>query len=296
VGRLSLPNPVGLAAGFDKNCELSRALFDIGFGYLTLGTVTLNPRKGNPKPRIWRYPGKSIVNSMGLPNQGAERIASNLSKHRTERCPVIVSVSGLNVEEFVQCYRVIEPLVDGIELNISTPNTVGVRIFQQPDVLEKLLDAITGARTPDKPVWVKVPPYFNAEDRENVLELVELCIKNSIDGVTAINTKMVQEPRASIGTGGLSGPLIFEDMLRIVADIYRYTDGKIPINACGGISSALDAWQAFEAGASSVQIYTAFIYEGPALISKINRGLLEMLERSKMSSLHEVVGSGLRQR
>lgn len=296
VGRLSLPNPVGLAAGFDKNCELSTALFDIGFGYLTLGTVTLNPREGNPKPRIWRYPGKSIVNSMGLPNQGAEHIASNLSKHRSERCPVIVSVSGLNVEEFVHCYRVIEPLVDGIELNISTPNTVGVRIFQQPDVLKKLLDAITGARTPDKPVWVKVPPYFNAKDRENVLELVELCIKNSIDGVTAINTKMVQEPRASIGTGGLSGPLIFEDMLRIVADIYRHTDGKIPINACGGISSALNAWQAFEVGASSVQIYTAFIYEGPALISKINRGLLEMLERSKMSSLHEVVGSGLRQR
>ena len=291
-----MPNPVGLAAGFDKNCELSTALFDIGFGYLTLGTVTLNPREGNPKPRIWRYPGKSIVNSMGLPNQGAEHIASNLSKHRTERCPVIVSVSGLNVEEFVQCYRVIEPLVDGIELNISTPNTVGVRIFQQPDVLKKLLDAITGARTPDKPVWVKVPPYFNAKDRENVLELVELCIKNSIDGVTAINTKMIQEPRASIGTGGLSGPLIFEDMLRIVADICRHTEGKIPINACGGISSALNAWQAFEAGASSVQIYTAFIYEGPALISKINRGLLEMLERSKMSSLHEVVGSGLRQR
>jgi dihydroorotate dehydrogenase len=291
-----LPNPVGLAAGFDKNSELSTALFDMGFGYLTLGTVTLNPREGNPKPRIWRYPGKSIVNSMGLPNQGAARIASNLSKHRTERCPVIVSVSGLNVEELVQCYRVIEPLVDGIELNISTPNTVGVRIFQQPDVLKKLLDAITGARTPHKPVWVKVPPYFNAKDRENVLELVELCIKNSIDGVTAINTKMVQEPRASIGTGGLSGPLIFEDMLRIVADIYRHTDGKIPINACGGISSAPNAWQAFEVGASSVQIYTAFIYEGPALISKINRGLLKMLERSKMSSLHEVVGSGLRQR
>lgn len=294
VGDLSLPNPVGLAAGFDKNCELSDALFCMGFGYLTLGTVTLNPREGNPKPRIWRYPGKSIVNSMGLPNQGARRIASNLSKHRTKVGPVVVSISGLNIEEFVECYRQIQPLVDGIELNISTPNTVGVRIFQQPSAFKRLLGLITEVRTPGKPVWVKVPPYFTENERENVLDLVEICIRNSVDGITAINTKMVQEPRASIGTGGLSGPPIFEDMLRIVADIYRHTGGKIPINACGGISSGLNAWRTFEAGASSTQIYTSFIYEGPGIVSRINRELLGMLARSKMKSLRELTGSAMR--
>jgi dihydroorotate dehydrogenase len=115
-----------------------------------------------------------------------------------------------------------------------------------------------------------------------------------VDGITAINTKMVQEPRASIGTGGLSGPLIFEDMLRIVADIYKHTGGRIPINACGGISSGLNAWRAFEVGASSVQIYTAFIYEGPGIVARINRELLEMLEKSKIGSLQELAGSAMR--
>ena len=291
AGNLSLRNPVGLAAGFDKNCEMGDALFCMGFGYLTLGTVTLNPREGNPKPRIWRYPGKSIVNSMGLPNRGVEPIASNLSKHKPTEGRVMVSISGLNVEEFVECYRQIQPVVDGVELNISTPNTVGVRIFQQPSVFERLLGQITEARTPSKPIWVKVPPYFTDKERENVLDLVELCMRNSIDGITATNTKMVEEPRASIGTGGLSGPPIFEDMLRIVADIYGHTGGKIPINACGGISSGENAWRAFEAGASSIQIYTAFIYEGPGIVSRINRELLRMLERSKMKSLRELTGS-----
>jgi len=292
-GHLTIPNPVGLAAGFDKNCEMSDALFCIGYGYLVLGTVTLKPREGNPKPRMWRHPGKSIINSMGLPNLGAAAIAKNLPKRKPTRGRVLVSICGLDVEEFVECYRQIQPLVDGIELNISTPNTVGVRIFQQPSVFEKLLALITKERIPGKPVWVKVPPYFTEKERENVLDLVELCVRNSVDGITAINTKMVQEPRASIGTGGLSGPPIFDDMLRIVAEIYSHTGGKIPINACGGISSSKNAWRAFEEGASTVQILTALIYEGPGVISRINRELIGMLERSKMTSLQELIGSAV---
>lgn len=292
-GHLTLPNPVGLAAGFDKNCEMSDALFSIGFGYLTLGTVTLNPREGNPKPRMWRHPGKSIINSMGLPNLGAAAIAKNLPKLGCTRGPVMVSICGLDVEEFVECYRQVQPLVDGIELNISTPNTVGVRIFQQPSVFANLLALITKERIPGKPVWVKIPPYFIEKDRENVLDLVELCMQNSVDGITAINTKLVNEPRASIGTGGLSGPPIFEDMLRIVADIYRHTGGKIPINACGGISSSKNACRTFEAGASTVQIYTALIYEGPGIVSKINRELLGMLESSRTATLQELIGSAV---
>jgi dihydroorotate dehydrogenase len=294
VGRLDLANPVGLAAGFDKNCEMSKTLFNIGFGYVTLGTVTLNPREGNPKPRIWRYPEKSLVNSMGLPNDGAQQARRNLSKHKTRSGPVIVSISGLSIEEFVECYRKVEPVADGLELNISTPNTVGVRIFQDPVVLTKLLETLEPARNHEKSVWVKLPPYFNEKERENVLDLVEICIKHSIDGLTAINTKLVQEPRASIGTGGLSGPLIFEDMLRIVADIYRHTGEKVPINACGGISSGLNAWRAFEVGASSIQLYTAFVYEGPGIVSSINRKLLRMLKDSKLKSLSDIIGTGLR--
>lgn len=295
LGSLTLPNPVGLAAGFDKNCEMSTALFQLGFGYLTLGTVTLSPREGNPKPRIWRYPENSLVNSMGLPNEGAQRIAANLSGERGKRTgPLIVSVSGLSVEEFVECYCQIQPFADGIELNISSPNTEGVRIFQEPPTLSKLLEEIGKVRSPGKPIWVKIPPYFNDQERESVLDLVEVCARKSVDGITAINTKRIQEPRASIGTGGLSGPLIFEDMIRIVGEIYSQTGGKIPINACGGISSGINAWRAFESGASSVQLYTAFIYEGPGIVSKLNRELLQMLQTSRLNSFNEVTGTGLR--
>jgi dihydroorotate dehydrogenase len=293
VGELELPNPVGLAAGFDKNCEMPEALFHIGFGYLTLGTVTLKPREGNPKPRMWRYPERSLVNSMGLPNEGANEIEAKLSKRIPYQGPIVVSISGLSVDEFVDCYRLIEPLADAIELNISTPNTVGVRIFQEPDVFTELLSSIGKTRNVKKPVWVKIPPYFNNKQRENVHSMIDVCLKASIDGLTATNTKLIDEPRASIGTGGLSGPLIFQDTLRIVADVYAHTQGRIPINACGGISSGLDAWRAFEAGASSVQLLTGLIYEGPGIISRINRDILRMLESAKLQSLSEVRGSGL---
>jgi dihydroorotate dehydrogenase len=294
VGNLKLSNPVGLAAGFEKNCAMSRALFHMGFGYVTLGTVTLNRRSGNPKPRLFRYPQNSLINSMGFPNEGAEVVARNLSRQNFRHGKMIVSVSGVNTEEFVDCYLRLEPFADAIELNISTPNTEGVRVFQERGRLAKLLDEITRLRSSSKPVWVKLPPYFSERERENVLELVDTCLKESVSALTATNTKRVSEPRTPTGTGGLSGPPIFEDMLRIVADIYNYTQGKIPINACGGISSGLDAWRAFEVGASSVQLYTALIYQGPGIVAKINRTLLAMLASSGSNSLSEVVGTGLR--
>jgi dihydroorotate dehydrogenase len=295
VGALTLPNPVGLAAGYDKNCEMSQVLFQLGFGYLTLGTVTLNPREGNAKPRIWRQPGNSLLNSMGLPNIGAQQIASNLSKENTKRAgPRVISISGLDIGEILECCRQMEPFADGFELNISTPNTAGVRIFQEPPTLSRLLEEIGKVRKPEKPIWVKIPPYFDEHERENVLDLVEVCRKNSVDGITAINTKRIPEPRSSISTAGLSGPPIFEDMIRIVREVYAQTGGKIPINACGGISTSANAWRALESGASSVQLYTVLVYEGPAIISKLNQGLLQMLQKSKLNSLIEVTGTNVR--
>jgi dihydroorotate dehydrogenase len=297
LGTLTVRNPIGLAAGFDKNCEMAGALLDLGFGYLTLGTVTLKPREGNPKPRIWRQPGSSLLNSMGLPNAGAEQIIANLSSEQNGTklaAPLVLSVSGLGLGELVECYRLTEPFVDAVELNISSPNTAGVKIFQDPSTLSKLLDEIEKVRSSAKPVWVKIPPYFSEPERENVLGLVEVCKRKAVDGITAINTKRVPEGRASIGTAGLSGPPIFEDMIRIVREVYGQTEGKIPINACGGISSAINLWRALESGASTVQLYTAFIYQGPGLISKLNREILQMLEDSKFSAVIEVTGSGLR--
>jgi len=273
---------------------MSRGLFNIGFGYVTLGTVTVNPRDGNPKPRLWRYPKGSLINSMGFPNYGAQRVAESFSKHKKPPNPTIISVSGLSVEEIVECYSQIEPIADGIEINISTPNTAGVKAFQQPQVLTRLLGAIENVRNQAKPLWLKIPPYFNNSERENVLALVEVAMRNSIDGLTATNAKPVEEPRSSTGRGGLSGSLVYEDMIRIVADIYGYTGGKVPINACGGISSGITAWRAFEMGASSLQLYTALIYEGPGLVSNINRELLRLIKSAGLRSLSDITGTGLR--
>ena len=290
LGDLELPNPIGLAAGFDKNCELAQSLFRIGFGYVTLGTVTLNPRDGNPKPRIWREPGNALINSMGLPNKGARTIAGNIP-NGPHGGTIILSISGLSIEDFVECYRQLEGLADGVELNISTPNTVGVRVFQNPDTLADLLKAINESKTGRKEIWVKMPPHYDTRQRENVHRLIDACIDAHIQGLTCSNTKLVEEPRASIGTGGLSGPPVFQDTLRLVADAYEYTNGKIHINACGGISSGRDAWKAFQAGASTIQLYTALAYHGPAIVSKMNRELLYLLEEAGLDSITEIVGT-----
>ena len=293
VGGLDLPNPLGLAAGFDKNCEMAASLFRIGFGYLTLGTVTLNPRDGNSKPRIWRQDGNALINSMGLPNKGAKEISRSFPKRKHDGS-IIISISGLTIEEFVECYRQIEGLVDGVELNISTPNTVGVRVFQDPSTLTNLLTAINASKTDRKPIWVKMPPHYDSGQRENVHRLIDACIKAGVQALTCSNTRLVSEPRASIGTGGLSGPPLFQDTLRLVGDAYEYTNGKIPINACGGISSSLDAWKAFEAGASTVQMYTALVYCGPGIVSKINRELIRLLEEAGLNSINELVGTNFK--
>jgi len=292
AGGITSLNPIGLAAGFDKNCEMFESLSFLGFGYLTLGTVTVSPREGNPKPRIWRYANESLLNSMGLPNQGADKIRERLlDPHNRRSVPIVLSISGLSLDDFFNCYLKLELCADVIELNISTPNTAGVRIFQDPVIFEQLLDGISSKRRANKPLWIKIPPYFDEKARENILELVNICRRKSVNAVTAINTKPVSEPRASIGTAGVSGKEIFSDMLRTVRDIYTDTSGKISINACGGIYSAEDAWSALQAGATTIQLYTGLIYRGPGLVANVNRGLRKLLEKSDYKSIHEVTGT-----
>ena len=292
AGGITSVNPIGLAAGFDKNCEMFESLSFLGFGYLTLGTVTASPREGNPKPRIWRYANDSLINSMGLPNQGADKIRERLLNPQQRRIvPTVLSISGLSLDDFFDCYLKIEPCADVIELNISTPNTAGVRMFQDPSVFEQLLDGILSKRRTNKPIWVKIPPYFDEKARENVLELVNICRRKSVNAVTAINTKPVKEPRASNAVAGVSGREIFGDMLRIVRDIFTDTNRKISINACGGIQSAQDAWSALQAGATTIQLYTGLIYHGPGLVSQVICGLQKLLEKSEYKSIHEVTGT-----
>jgi len=281
---IALRNPVGLAAGYDKDCRFLDSMLSLGFGYVVGGTVTWEPRPGNPKPRVARHPAQlSLVNAMGFPSLGARRIARELARYENRQDAVLVSIAGLTIEEFVSCHRLLEPLVDGIELNISSPNTQGLRVFQEPASFRQLVERLNQGR--QKPLFVKLPPYYNDEDRNKVLELTRLCLKLGVEGVTAINTKRVAQPELRVGAGGLSGKLLFDDMLRTVKEVYRETGGKLIINACGGIFTAQDALMALQAGARSVQVLTALVYEGPAVAKNINKGLVRLLEENRLLSV-----------
>ncbi len=280
---LPLRNPVGVAAGYDKNCEMLPSLAALGFGYVTGGTVTLQPRPGNPSPRVLRYEeDESLINALGFPNWGADYAVSRLRRDRgrTEDAPVVVSVSGVTPEEVVACHRAVEPHCDAVEVNISSPNTQGVRVFQQPNALADLLDRINERRS--KPLFVKLPPYppGRPEDdgaRQRVLALAVVSEHLGVDALTVANTWPARDSRLAVGSGGVSGRVVFGDTLRMVADIRSEVGPRLAINACGGISSAEAACAALLAGATTVQLYTGMVYRGPGIAREINSGLLELL-------------------
>ena len=272
-----LRNPVGLAAGFDKSCRVLTALSAIGFGYLVGGTVTRHPRRGNRKPRIVRNPeARSIVNAMGLPNKGAAYAARRLRRIR-RRAPTLISLADEAVEDVVANYELLEPLVDGVELNVSCPNVSWGRDRDNEEHLRTILAELTSRKR--KPLFVKVPPFRTAVERDAVLAVVGIGQGGGADGLTCSNTYPLRDGRLSVGAGGLSGREIFEDTVRIVADVRRATGGGMPINACGGVFTVDDALACIEAGATTVQVYTGFIYEGPRIVRDITTGLAAALKR-----------------
>ena len=284
MGGLSITNPVGLAAGYDKDCRFLSSILNLGFGYVVGGTVTETPRPGNPRPRLSRnVKNRSLINALGFPGKGMEAAVVSVKRDAGRKKPLVVSIAGLTVEEFLNCHSRLEPLADAIELNISSPNTIGIRIFQEPATFKGLIERVNDQR--QKPLFVKLPPYFDEAERENVLQLVSLCLTVGVDGVTAINSKPVKDERLKVGVGGLSGHLIFGDMLRIVKDIKAEAGNRLAINACGGISSGQEAWQALKAGATTVQLLTGLIYEGPGIARYINKGLLSLLDKEGIPSL-----------
>jgi dihydroorotate dehydrogenase len=273
---MRLRNPVGLAAGYDKNCEFLPSMAALGFGYVTGGTVTEFPRPGNPRPRVLRYiKDQSLINSLGFPSRGLDFAARRLEKARDSfgGARVIVSVSGTAVDDIVRCHRRLEPLADAIEVNISSPNTAGLRVFQEPPALAELMGRLNDGR--NKPLFVKLPPYpEEGEARDRVMELVKVCVEHGSDALTVANTRPAKDPRLAVGAGGLSGKLIFADMLRMVAEVRAEVGDRLAINACGGIFSGEDAWKALEAGATTVQLLTGLIYRGPGIVKRINEELL----------------------
>lgn len=277
----SIQNPVGLAAGFDKDCEMIPSLASIGFGYITGGTVTADARYGNPKPRIVRDRSEqSLINAMGFPNKGVDAATISLSKIKGKliKTPIVVSISGTEIIDILECRKLLEPLADVIEINISSPNTAGLKIFQEPTSLDELIGKINDVRR--KPLMIKLPPYSSGcieKARENILRLARICTLKGVDGLTIANSKPVIDARLATGRGGLSGKPILEDTIQMVKDIRSEVGSKTIINACGGVFTGEDAWRALQAGANTIQLYTGLIYNGPGVVKEINKGILKSI-------------------
>ncbi len=274
VAGLELRNPLGLAAGFDKGCRHLDALGRLGFGYVVGGSLTRLPRRGNPRPRVVRH-RDSLVNAMGLPNPGAAAAAERLLSQRPTVCRW-VSLADEDLAEVLAAHRMVEPLVDAVELNASCPNVPWGRDRDAEAHLRLLLRELTRRRT--RPVFVKLPPFRTAAEREAVLALAGVAQEEGADGLTCSNTRPVAEPRLAAGAGGLSGRALSADTPRIVEEVRRATGGTLPIHACGGIFTPEDALACLDAGASTLQLYTGLVFEGPRVVERILRGVLGGLE------------------
>jgi dihydroorotate dehydrogenase len=288
VAGIRLENPLGLAAGFDKACARLGALGALGFGYVVGGTITRRPRAGNPRPRIVRYPRRrSMTNAMGLPNPGAAAAAEHLLRS-ARTAPRWVSLADEAVEDVLAAHRLVAPLADAIELNASCPNVTWGRDRDDEAHLARLLAALRAERR--APIFVKLPPFRTGREREAVLAFARVAQEGGADGLTCSNTRPVADPRLAAGRGGLSGAALSADTPRIVAEVREATGGELPVNACGGISGPAEALACLRAGAATVQVYTALVYEGPRVVGRILRGVLEELDR-RGAALADLVGA-----
>jgi dihydroorotate dehydrogenase len=268
VAGLELANPVGLAAGFDKGCRRLAPLGRLGFGYVVGGTITHQPRRGNPRPRIARTPSdRALVNAMGLPNPGAHAAAAALasSPRTTSRW---VSLADEDLEDAVAALDLVAPHADAIELNASSPNAGWAHGAEHVGRLTAAFVARSGL-----PAAVKLPPFTDDETREGVLAMAVAACDAGATALTCGNTIPVRDVRMSTGRGGLSGGPLTRRTPVTVAAVREATGGRVPIHACGGIFTAEDARRCLDAGASTVQLYTGLIYGGPAVAGRLVRGL-----------------------
>ncbi len=292
VAGVALPSPIGLAAGYDKNCRVLRPLLNLGFGFVCGGTVTLAERTGNPRRRMVRLPqSDALLNSLGFPGQGLARIEPRLQKLGIHRSRIFVSISGSIEDEIVECYRRIAPYVAGIELNISSPNTAGLRVFHDRARLRTLIELLRKSRPDTTSLLVKLPPWSNdSDERRNSLALAETAVSSGANGLVTANTIPIEDGRLAVGKGGLSGAPLLENTERMTAEVAALVGRHASIVSCGGISKSEDVWRMFAAGASAVQLYTAMVYEGPSLPGRLSRELLELMDAAGVNSLADICG------
>ena len=293
---LRFSNPVGLAAGFDKNAEAGPALLRLGFGFVETGTVTPRPQAGNPRPRIFRLTeDRAVINRLGFNNKGIDVYLQNLARLAERRIPLGANI-GINKEgadpirDYPALVRAVRPFVDYVVINDSSPNTPGLRDLQSETQLRAILTAVS-ALAERPPILVKVAPDLSSD---GLAELVEVCADNSVKGLIVSNTT-VSRPAGLVSThareaGGLSGVPLRAISTRMLAQAYRLARGRLTLIGAGGVFSGADALEKIQAGASLVQLYTSFAYHGPALIPRLKRELLACLDREGVGTVADAVG------
>jgi dihydroorotate dehydrogenase len=282
---LKFKSPVGLAAGFDKNALLYNELACFGFGFIEIGTVTPLAQEGNPKPRLFRLiKDEAIINRMGFNNDGMEKIISRLKKNPKKT--IIGGNIGKNkitpnenaTDDYIKCFEALYDYVDYFTVNVSSPNTPGLRELQDKEPLTNLLatlNELNAKKIKPKPIFLKIAPDLTENQLEEIVEIIEI---TKISGIIATNTTIdrnnlstAKSEVEAIGAGGLSGKPLTQKSTDVIRFIHQKSEGKFPIIAVGGIHSADDAIEKFKAGATLVQLYTGFVFEGPELVKSINK-------------------------
>jgi dihydroorotate dehydrogenase len=308
VWNLAFPNPVGLAAGFDKHAEVCDAMLALGFGFVEAGTVTPRPQPGNSGQRLYRLSeDEAVINRFGFNSCGIAPFAGRLAKRRTASVRGIVGANlGKNRDtadgaaDYIACIDAVTGLADYLVVNISSPNTPGLRALQARAQIEELIARVNEARRASPvpkqpPLLVKVGPDL---DESEIRGIAEVALAAGVDGLIVGNTTVarpssLKSPHAS-APGGLSGKPLFALSTSCLGTMYRLTQGRIPIIGCGGIASGADAYAKIRAGASLVALYSALVFHGPGLVGRIKRELAAKLRADGFSSVQEAVGAGVR--
>ncbi|MEO8890694.1 MAG: quinone-dependent dihydroorotate dehydrogenase [Coleofasciculaceae cyanobacterium] len=305
---LKFPNPLGLAAGFDKDGVAANLWGDFGFGFAELGTVTLHSQAGNPRPRLFRLPeDRAALNRMGFNNQGAEALALRLSQAEyPHRVPLGVNLGKSKVtpleeadSDYLGSFRLLKDWGDYFVVNVSSPNTPGLRSLQDAAQLSQILEALQQENQAVKPILVKIAPDL---EWDAIADVVSLAQTYQLAGIIATNTTIRRDllktqmiaatgKLVSEEAGGISGAPVRQRSTEVIRFIYQQTQGKLPIIGVGGIFTAEDAWEKITAGASLIQVYTGWVYEGPWMVRRILSGLQQKLKEKQLTSIAEAVGS-----
>ncbi|MEO5773013.1 MAG: quinone-dependent dihydroorotate dehydrogenase [Sphingomicrobium sp.] len=296
---LTFPNPVGLAAGFDKDAEVFEQMLGVGFGFVEVGTLTPRPQEGNPKPRLFRLAeDQAVINRMGFNNQGQEAALGRLKRRHRTRGIIGVNIgankdSADRIEDYAVGIRRMAPVADYLTVNISSPNTPGLRQLQDEGALRALLAAVRAARGEGgPPVFLKVAPDLGEGEPD---QIVRVALEHGVDAIIVANTTISRPPlrsRHAGETGGLSGAPLKSLALQALRTFREASGGKMPLIAVGGIATADDAWERIRAGASLVQLYSAMVYEGPGIARRISKGLERRVREAGLTSIAEAVGRG----